>query len=205
MEVAVRGVIKFALALIVIAGSTISVFAQTLRPGDTLSISVLQDPKLDRTVLVDQSGEIAFPLAGHIRARGLSPQGLEKILQDKLKSNYKDQQVDVTVSVAAERPKEPIEDDLKPKIFLTGEVAKPGSYIVAKPINLMQAISLAGGFSPFAAKSRIQVRRRAPNGEVIFPFNYRAYEAGADIEGNIVLHPGDIIVVPERGILGILD
>jgi polysaccharide export outer membrane protein len=197
----VRGRLKFAIALLMLAFTTGYAGAQTLRSGDTVSITVLQDPKLDRTVLIDPSGEIAFPLAGHIRARGLSAEGLERIIKDRLKKNYKDEQVDVTVALAAPKPREPLEDDFKPKIFLTGEVAKPGSYVLPQRINLMQAISLAGGLSPFAAKRRIQVRRKAPGGETIFPFDYRAYEAGGDIEGNIVLQPGDIVIVPERGIL----
>jgi polysaccharide export outer membrane protein len=63
----------------------------------------------------------------------------------------------------------------------------------------MQAIALAGGVGPFAAKNRIQVRRRAPGGdETIFMFNYRAYEAGNDLEGNITLQAGDVVMVPER-------
>ena len=83
-------------------------------------------------------------------------------------------------------PKEIPEEDLKPKIFITGEVIRPGSYVVRQPTTLMQAIALAGGIGPFAAKNRIQVRRRAAGGdETIFMFNYRAYEAGADLEGNI--------------------
>src|SRR5471032_1525435 len=175
--------------------------AQTLKSGDSLSISVLQDPKLDRTVTVDPSGEIAFPLAGHIRARGLTPQALENILKAKLKNNYKDENLDVTVAVA-NSPKDIPEDDLKPKIFITGEVVRPGSYVVRQPTTLMQAIALAGGVGPFAAKQRIQVRRRAAGGdETIFMFNYKAYEAGADLEGNIRLRAGDVIMVPERGLL----
>lgn len=174
--------------------------AQTLKSGDNLSISVLQDPKLDRSVVVDPSGEIAFPLAGHIRARGLTPQALENILKTKLKPNYKDENLDITVAVA-NSPKEIPEDDLKPKIFITGEVVRPGSYVVRQPTTLMQAIALAGGVGPFAAKQRIQVRRRAPGGdETIFMFNYKAYEAGQDLEGNITLRAGDVIMVPERGL-----
>jgi polysaccharide export outer membrane protein len=65
----------------------------------------------------------------------------------------------------------------------------------------MQAIALAGGVGPFAAKQRIQVRRRGSGGdETIFMFNYKAYEAGADLEGNIRLRAGDVIMVPERGL-----
>ena len=174
--------------------------AQTLKPGDSLSITFLQDPKLDRNVVVDPSGEIAFPLAGHIRARGLTPQALENILKAKLKNNYKDESLDVTVAVLS-APKDIPEEDLKPKIFITGEVIRPGSYVVRQPTTLMQAISLAGGVGPFAAKQRIQVRRRAAGGdETIFMFNYKAYEAGLDLEGNVTLRAGDVIMVPERGL-----
>lgn len=174
--------------------------AQTLKSGDSLSISVLQDPKLDRNVVVDPSGQIAFPLAGHIRARGLTPQAIENILKSKLKANYKDDNLDVTVAVL-NSPKDIPEEDLKPKVFITGEVARPGSYVVRQPTTLMQAIALAGGVGPFAAKRKIQVRRRAPSGdETIFMFNYKAYEAGLDLEGNIRLRAGDVIMVPERGL-----
>src|SRR6202165_3538405 len=130
--------------------------AQTLKPGDSLNITVLQDPKLDRSVVVDPSGAIAFPLAGHIRARGLSPQALEKILIARLKDNYKDDHLDVTVAIA-NSPKDIPEEDLKPKIFITGEVLRPGPYIIRQPTTLMQAIALAGGIGPVAAKQRIQV------------------------------------------------
>src|ERR1700748_247620 len=61
--------------------------AQTLKPGDTLSVSVMQDSKLDRTVVIDPSGQIAFPLAGHFRVSGLTPQAVENILKDKLRNN----------------------------------------------------------------------------------------------------------------------
>lgn len=174
--------------------------AQTLKPGDTLSITVLQDPKLDRTVTVDPGGEIAFPLAGHLRARGLTAEALERTLKARLKPNFKDDQLDVTVGVVS-APKDIPEEDLKPKVFVTGEVLRPGPYVVRQKTTLMQAISLAGGIGPYAAKRRIQVRRRAPNGEeTIFVFNYTAYEAGADLDGNIVLHVGDVVLVPERGL-----
>jgi len=191
---------RISIVLICLAIWATAADAQTLKPGDSLSISVLQDPKLDRSVVVDPSGEIAFPLAGHIRARGLTPQALEKILIAKLKDNYKDDHLDVTVAIA-NSPKDIPEEDLKPKIFITGEVLRPGPYIIRQPITLMQAITFAGGIGPYAAKRRIQVRRRMPGGdETIFMFDYKAYEAGADLEGNISLRAGDVIMVPERGL-----
>jgi polysaccharide biosynthesis/export protein len=191
---------RFLLALLFVAGLTTGTLAQSIKPGDTLSISVLQDPKLDRTLIVDPSGQIAFPMAGHIRARGLTPQAIENILKEKLKSNYTEP-LDITVALAAVAKPEPPEEDLKPKIFITGEVVRPGSYVVRQRTTLMQAIALAGGLSPFAAKGRLQVRRRGPAGdETIFAFDYRAYEAGYDLEGNVVLHAGDVVIIPERGL-----
>jgi polysaccharide biosynthesis/export protein len=192
---------RIVLALLLLGGLTTGALAQTIKTGDSLSISVLQDPKLDRQVTVDPAGQIAFPLAGHIRARGLTPQAIENALKDKLKPNYKDEELDVTVSfTAAAKPDIP-EDDLKPKIFITGEVIRPGSYIVRQKTTLMQAIALAGGLGPFAAKRRLQVRRRSGDGnETIFAFDYRAYEAGNDLDGNVTLHAGDVIIVPERGL-----
>lgn len=192
---------KLVVALFIMGLCITHASAQTLRTGDSLSITVLQDPKLDRTVLVDQNGEIALPLAGHVRARGLTPQAVENIIKSRIKDNFKEGRVDVTVALAGNAPKEAPEDDLKPRVFLTGEVAKPGSYVVRQRTTLMQAIALAGGLSPFAAKARIQVRRRVAGGEEVFPFNYRAYEGGGDIEGNIYLRTGDVILVPERGLL----
>jgi polysaccharide export outer membrane protein len=173
--------------------------AQTLKIGDTLSISVMQDSKLDRTVVIDPSGQIAVPLAGHIRAAGQTPQALESILKSRLKDNYKDESLDVTVALVNSAKDIP-EEDLKPKIFITGEILRPGSYVVRQKTTLMQAIALAGGLGPYAAKRRIQVRRKGGPGEDIFVFDYRAYESGADLEGNITLHAGDVIMVPERGL-----
>jgi polysaccharide export outer membrane protein len=172
--------------------------AQTLKPGDTLSISVMQDSKLDRNVIVDPSGQIAMPLAGHMRASGLTPQALENVIKNRLKSSYKDESLDVTVALNNSAIPE---EDLKPKVFITGEVLRPGSYVVRQKTTLMQAISLAGGLGPFAAKRRIMVRRKGGPGENIFMFDYRAYEAGQDLEGDIILHAGDVIMVPERGLL----
>jgi polysaccharide export outer membrane protein len=198
LPIAKGNYMRILLALLCVVFLTTGAEAQTLKPGDSVSISVLQDPKLDRTVVVDPMGEIAFPLAGHIRARGLTPLALENVLKNKLKNNYKDENLDITVAVA-HAPKEIPEEDLKPKIFITGEIIRPGSYVVRQKTTLMQAIALAGGIGPFAAKNRIQVRRRGPGGdEIIFMFNYRAYEAGNDLEGNITLRAGDVVMVPER-------
>jgi polysaccharide export outer membrane protein len=174
----------------------------TLKPGDTLSITVLQDPKFDRTVIVDPNGQIAFPLAGHITVSGLTPQRLERVLKSRLQRNYKDAgELEVTVALTnAAKPDVP-EDDLKPKIFITGEVLRPGPYAIRQATTLVQALSLAGGLGPFAARGRIQVRRGTGANEQIFSFDYKSYESGGSPESNISLQAGDVIIVPERGFL----
>jgi polysaccharide biosynthesis/export protein len=191
---------RILLALLFLGVFGIAANAQTLKSGDALSITVLQDPKLDRQVIIDPFGQIAFPLAGHIRASGLTPQAVENAIKAKLKDNYKDENLDVTVALVAVGKPDIPEDDLKPKVFITGEILRPGSYIVRQRTTLMQAIALAGGLGPYAAKRRLQVRRRIGDEETIYVFDYRAYEAGADLEGNITLHAGDVIMVPERGL-----
>src|SRR5262245_7648413 len=171
----------------------------TLRPGDTLTISVYQDPKLDRQVVVGPTGMISFPLAGQIHAAGMTPAELESVLKARLKPKYTEE-LDVTVSFVTAKPKELIEEDLKPRVFVTGEVLRPGFFVMRTKLNVMQAISEAGGFSPFAAKKRIQVRRKIDGVESLFVFNYDDFFSGRNFENNISLRPGDVIIVPERGL-----
>jgi polysaccharide biosynthesis/export protein len=170
--------------------------AQTLQPGDTLTISVYQDPKLDRQVLVGPTGMISFPLAGQIRAAGLTPDALASAIKARIRSKFTEEP-DVTVSLVAIKVPE---EDLKPRIFVTGEVLRPGFFVMRQKLNVMQAISEAGGFSPFAAKKRIQVRRKIEGGESLFVFDYDAFFSGRNFENNISLVPGDVVIVPERGL-----
>ena len=170
--------------------------AQAFKPGDTLSISIFQDPKLDRTVLVGPTGMISFPLAGYLRAAGLTPQALEAALRSRLQKNYSDR-LDITVALVSESRKD---DDDKPRIFITGEIAKPGPYLLTRRTNIVQAIAQAGGLGPFAARHRIQVRRKINGEESIFTFNYDAFENGREFHGNIDLRGEDVIIVPERGL-----
>ena len=177
--------------------------AQVLRPGDTVEISVWQDPKLDRKVLIGPEGMISFPLAGHIRAGGLTTQSLENLLKQRLKKNYNGP-LDITVSLSAVNKES--EDETKPRIFVTGEVLRPGPYTLRPNTDLVQALALAGGVGPFAATRRIQVHRKIRGVETTFLFNYHAYQSDATDRNqepnntNINLRPGDIIIVPERGL-----
>jgi polysaccharide export outer membrane protein len=186
------------LAALFFCGFLTTADAQALRPGDSVHISVWQDPKLDQTVIIGPDGTFGFPLAGHIRAGGLSPQAIESELRTRLQKNYTGP-LDITVSLVGVNKDD--EDSTKPRVYITGEVLRPGPVIIKPRIDLMQAIALAGGLGPFAAKQRIQLHRKTNGVETTFVFNYNAYLAGADAAENINLQSGDIIIVPERGLL----
>jgi len=185
------------LALLFFWGFVPSALAQLepLHPGDTLSISVWQDPKLDRRIVVGPDGMISFPLAGHLKAAGLTPQQVEDALRARLQKNYSEK-LDVTVALGEVNKDE--EALAKPRVFVTGEVVKPGPYTLRPGTNVMEAITLAGGLGPFSAKQRIQVHRKVHGVDTIFRFDYWAYESGAVATDNINLQSGDIIIVPER-------
>jgi polysaccharide export outer membrane protein len=170
--------------------------AQALQPGDSISISIYQDSKLDRQVLIGPTGMISFPLVGEIKASGLTPAALESVIKSRLKGKFTEGP-DVTVSLVATKV---IEEDLKPRVFITGEVLRPGFFVMRTKLNVMQAIAEAGGFSPFAAKRRIQVRRKINGIESTFVFNYDDFFSGSNKEDNISLRAGDVVIVPERGL-----
>ena len=191
---------RLLLALLFCCGFLTSALAQLepLRAGDTLQISVWQDPKLDRKIVVGPDGMISFPLAGHIKAGGLTPQALENVLRSRLQKNYSGP-LDVTVALGDVNKDEAVET--KPRVYVTGEVLRPGPYIVRPTINVMQVIALAGGLSPFAARQRIQLHRKINGVDSIFMFDYNGYASGRVATENINLQSGDIIIVPERGLL----
>ena len=161
-----------------------------------VTISVYQDPKLDRQVLIGPTGMISFPLAGQIKAGGLTPDALANVIKSRLRGKFTEEP-DVTVSLVSAKI---IEEDLKPKVFITGEVLRPGPFVMRTKLDLMQAIAVAGGFSPFAAKKRIPVRRKINGVESLFVFNYDDFFSGRNFDDNLVLHAGDVIIVPERGL-----
>ena len=188
--------ILFFLALLLACWSESKAQSGRLQPGDVVGITVYQDPKLDRQVLIGPSGMISFPLAGQIRAGGMTPAELESVLKARLKGRFTEEP-DITVALIALKSEDP---DLKPKIFITGEVLRPGPFVMQQRLSLVQAIAVAGGFSPFAAKQRIQLRRKIDGVELLYVFNYNDFFAGTNFENNINLRPGDVIIVPERGL-----
>ena len=190
---------RIILALALLLGIWTEAVAQqagnyVLRAGDTIEVSVWNDPGLNRKLMIAPDGMISFPLAGYIRAAGLTIPALEKELTNRLRKNYKtDPKLSVTLSDVGEGTA-----SASSQIFITGEVNKPGNYAITPGMNIMQALALSGGLGKFASKSKIH--RKVHGTEQVFLFNYGDFESGKNLEGNIVLQPGDVIVVPERGI-----
>jgi polysaccharide export outer membrane protein len=168
--------------------------------GDTVRIEVLEDPSLNRDVLVLPDGSLSFPLAGAVRAGGQTTTQLESALSSALAPNFAANPT-VSVSVAGLAPQASVATARTIDVFIMGEVGNGGGLLQVEPgTTVLQALALSGGFSPFAATKRIQLRRTDPQTgqQSVYNINYRAIEQGASNIGNSVLADGDVILVPER-------
>ena len=160
-----------------------------LNPGDVLQITVWKEEGMQREVMVLPDGNISFPLAGHVKASGLSPEELQGLLFKRLKKYFADPVITVTVTQLTGN-----------KIFVIGQVRSPGQFLANRPIDVMQALSLAGGLTTFADDA-IKILRRGQNGkQQAINFNYAETSKGRGLERNILLRAGDVVVVPTSGL-----
>ena len=175
-----------------------------LKAGDKLDVTVWQDAKLNRQIVVAPDGQISFPFVGHFQAGGRTLQDVERFLHEGLQKQYKDQlDISVAISQIKERPIFPPPPPLPPidpSYFVTGEVKHPGKFFSRTQTNVLQAISLAEGLGPFAASKRIQIHRKKNGRDYVMNFDYDAFMSGKVPVENIWLHSGDVIVVPEKGL-----
>jgi polysaccharide export outer membrane protein len=155
-------------------------------PEDVLEITVLGEETLNKRALVDPDGWIAFPMVGQVLVAGSTPGELERELTDKLKEFVRDPVVSVALADAAGY-----------RVYVVGRVEKPGQFLAGRRIDVLKAIALAGGLTPFADQDDIKiVRRGGASGDQVFPFNYAAIGRGNKLEQNIVLQSGDVVLVP---------
>ncbi|MBI5210925.1 MAG: polysaccharide biosynthesis/export family protein [Elusimicrobia bacterium] len=158
-----------------------------VRPGDLLEISVFQEGDLNRKVRVGADGMITLPLAGKVALDGLDIQAAEAAVGDALKKYLVNPQVSVFV---AERSSS--------LVYILGEVKSPGSYPVPgdRPITVLEAVVLAGGFTQYAAQDRTRVIRNVEGRSEAFQISITAITAG-DKSKDMALEPNDVIFVPE--------
>lgn len=157
----------------------------TVQPGDVLEVSVWKEEDLQREVLVRPDGGFSFPLTGDIVAIGKTVGELRAEITEKLRRYIPDLVVTVTVSEIRGN-----------KIYVIGQVNNPGEFIVNPRVDVMQALSMAGGTTAFAALDDIVILRRGPAGQQAIEFDYKQVEKGRSLDQNILLTSGDVVVVP---------
>jgi len=152
---------------------------------DVLDISVWKEPDVSRSVPVRPDGKISLPLVSDVQAAGLTPSQLAADLTTRLKKYLNDPQVTVIVTAINSR-----------RIYIVGEVARPGAFPLLPDMTVLQALADAGGFSAFANTKKIHILRMVNGKQIEFPFEYREVLEGNKTSQNITLLPGDEIVVP---------
>jgi len=157
----------------------------TIQPGDVLDISVWKEEDLVRQVLVRPDGGMSFPLAGDMQAAGKSVAELQKLITERLKKYIPDPVVTVSMLKLDGN-----------KVYVIGKVARPGEFLANRYMDVVQALSMAGGMTPYAADNKITVLRRENGKQRSIPFRYGDIEKGEDLEQNIILQSGDVVVVP---------
>ena len=177
-------------------------FAQSsyqIRSGDSLQIEVLEDPGLNRSVLVLPDGSINFPLVGTIPAAGRSVNDVRADLSAALASKFASApNVVVGVGTLAVVTPRASAAAATMSVYAMGEVASPGKADVAPGTTVLQFLAQAGGFTRFAAQKRVQLRRIAKSGaEEVYIFNYDG-TGTSGISGSTRMQSGDVLVVPQR-------
>jgi polysaccharide export outer membrane protein len=154
-------------------------------PSDVLSIDVWKETELSVTVPVRPDGKISLPLVNDVEAAGMTPMALTAALTEKLKKYFADPRVAVTVKEINSK-----------RVYILGQVARPGAYSLVPKMTVFQALSTAGGFGQYADLKNIYVLRTENGRQVKLTFNYKDFVKGKGTEQNVLLQPDDSIVVP---------
>jgi polysaccharide export outer membrane protein len=156
-----------------------------VQPGDILEISVWKEEGLQQEVLVTPDGRLSFPLVGNIEAQGQTVQQLSRLVAEKIGKFIPDPAVTVS-----------LKENLGNRIYVIGKVNRPGEFPINRYVDVMQALSMAGGMTAFADRDDIRILRRNGMTQQAIPFDYDEVEEGENLEQNIILKAGDVVVVP---------
>lgn len=156
-----------------------------IQPGDILEISVWREEYLERQVMVQPDGKISFPLAGILVAAGSTVEGVQSRVAQQLTEYIPDPVVTVSIKEINGN-----------RVYVLGQVQNPGQFIMNPTLDVVQALALAGGTTPFADLNEIKILRRVGNKQELVEFRYADVARGRRLEQNIVLQSGDVIIVP---------
>lgn len=156
-----------------------------LGPEDVVMVSVWKDEHLTREVVVRPDGIFSFPLVGEIQAEDRTVEDIRVELVKRLTKYIPNPSVSVSVVKV-----------MSYKIYVVGRVNKPGEYLIGHYTDVLQALSLAGGLTPFASENNIKVIRRVKGQQQVFPVRYADLRKGEDLDQNILLQRGDVVMVP---------
>lgn len=156
-----------------------------LAPEDVIEISVWREETLQKQVLVRPDGGISFPLVGGLQAAGRSTEELRTELTTRLRKYIPDPVVSVSVIKLSGY-----------KIYVIGKVNKPGEFVIGRYVDVLQALSMAGGLTPFADEKTIKIVRKQDGNDIVLPFDYGQVRKGKGLTQNIQLRNGDTVVVP---------
>jgi polysaccharide export outer membrane protein len=152
--------------------------------GDVLDVRVWKNPELSAEAAVRPDGQITLPLVGDVVADGLTSEELTKVIREKLSEYITNPDVFVGLKQAGSK-----------RVYVIGEVAHGGPIPLASELRVMDVIAISGGFSPFADKGDVRIIRREGGQEREYRFDYDAYVSGDAPGTNVVLRPGDTVVV----------
>jgi polysaccharide export outer membrane protein len=180
---------------VVVAGLLASAFASslcaqeqpdyTLNAGDTLDISVWKEDQLTKTVIVRPDGKFSYPLAGEITAVGHTVAQIQKEIATRLTKYMPEPAASVSVKAL---------DGCR--VYIIGQVSKPGSFVMNPRMTVLQALSLAGGMTPFASTNDILVLRGTGTAQTTLSFHYGEVSKGRALTQNVLLEAGDVVIVP---------
>jgi polysaccharide biosynthesis/export protein len=154
-------------------------------PDDVLTVVFWRDKDMTSDVTVRPDGKITVPLLNDVQAAGLSPDQLRAQLVEAASKLFEDPTVAIVVKAINSR-----------KVFVTGNVGKPGVYMLSAPTTVLQMIATAGGLLEYAKAKDIRIMRTDTGKTVSLKFNYKDVSQGKKLEQNILLKPGDTLIIP---------
>lgn len=179
------GLAVFFVLVAVESGMAAPIDAYVIGSGDVLEISIWKDQALSRQVVVLPDGLISFPLVGELKAAGKTLAAFKDEFKEKIQTFVPDPVLSVIVQQVNSL-----------QIYVIGKVNGPGRYVLNTNVNVLQALSMAGGLNPFAKKDKIKVIRETDGQTVVYPFDYETVVNDTKLDQNIMLRRGDVVVVP---------